>query len=139
MEVIMSAIKEVYDLVKDLMAIASKAKNQEVVNLAMNLQSAIFDLREQQEQDKQEIKALQERIDSLLKANVLEEKVEYSPKGFFTIAGEDPKLPYCSHCWKTEKKLVPLAQFRNWWNYRCPSCKAEIAVMNAQGEDINKK
>lgn len=135
----MSAIKEVYDLVKELMTIASKAKNQEVVNLAMNLQSAIFDLREQQEQDKQEIKALQDRIDSLLKANVLEEKVEYSPKGFFTISGEEPKLPYCSHCWKTEKRLVPLAQFRNWCNYRCPSCKAEIVVMNAQGEDINKK
>lgn len=83
----MSAIKEVYDLVKELMAIASKAKNQEVVNLAMNLQAAIFDLREQQENDKQEIKALQERIDSLLQANVLEEKVEYSPQRIFHHSG----------------------------------------------------
>lgn len=134
----MATIKDAYEIVKDLMSIAKKARNQEVIDLAMNLQTIIFDLREQSEKDKQEIKALNERIAEILKSDVVEENIEYSHKGFFTIKTENPQIPYCTHCWKRNKILVPLAQKGVWWQYSCPECRSDIAVTR-NGKELNQK
>lgn len=133
---IMSTFNDVYTVLKDLIGAARKAKNQAVVDLAMDLQAKFFELREDNENLQQQIKQLQMQIDDLSKAPEIEEKIQYSPKGFFTLLDESPKIPYCSCCWKIEHKLVPLSQYKNWFQYRCGHCKTDVTVITEDGKEL---
>ena len=135
----MSTFKDVYEVLKDLITLAKKTKNQEVVSLALDLQEKFFELREENENLNEKIKKLNESIEALEKASILEKDIEYSPKGFFTLKNENPKIPYCSLCWKRDHKLVPLSQQSSWFKYRCGNCKTDVVVIDSDGKDLNKK
>jgi len=68
-----------------------------------------------------------------------EEKIEYNTRGYFIIKGENPRIPYCSACWKLEKKTVPLAQQDTVWKYKCSNCKTNIVALDDDGNPLNKK
>lgn len=135
----MGNIKDIYDILKDLIGQARKLKNQEVIDLAMDLQSLYFDFKEENENLKGENRVLKSEIERLKQAVVIEESIEYSTRGFFVIKGESPRIPYCSACWKRDKKTIPLSQTgHGWWKYACSTCKADIVVMNDKnGKELN--
>lgn len=132
----MFSFGDVYAIIKDLVSAAKTAKNQAVLDLAMDLQEKFFELREDNDSLQQQIKQLKTEIEELSKVPEIENKIKYSPKGFFTIKDDNPKIPYCSCCWKNEHKLIPLSQYRSWFEYKCGNCKAEVVVMSEDGAEI---
>ena len=132
----MSAFSDFYSLLKDFVALAKKAKNQELVNMALDLQEKYFDLREDNDNLVEKIKSLNERISSLEDSKVLEENIVYYKRGFFTLNTDKKKLPYCSMCWKKEHRLIPIAQSKSWYQYKCGNCKNEIIVMDDLGQPL---
>ena len=133
----MGAFKDTYDIIKDLLKAAKAVQNQEVVQLAMDLQEKFFELREDNQNLLDEVKALKTKLEEMEKADLLEEDIEYSHRGFFTLKNETHKIPYCSFCWKKEKKLYPLSQFSSWMNFECANCKSKIIVMTDSGNQLN--
>ncbi len=132
----MFSFGDVYAIIKDLVSAAKTAKNQAVLDLAMDLQEKFFELREDNDSLQQQIKQLKTEIEELSKVPEIENKIKYSPKGFFTIKDDNPKIPYCSCCWKKEHKLIPLSQYRSWFEYKCGNCKTEVVVMSEDGAEI---
>lgn len=132
----MFSFGDVYAIIKDLVSAAKTAKNQAVLDLAMDLQEKFFELREDNDSLQQQIKQLKTEIEELSKVPEIENKIKYSPKGFFTIKDDNPKIPYCSCCWKNEHKLIPLSQYRSWFEYKCGNCKTEVVVMSEDGAEI---
>ena len=124
----MGAFKDIYDTIKELLNIAKAAQNQEVVQLAMDLQENFFELRENNEKILAENKELKAKLEDLEKAVLKEESIEYSERGFFTLRGEK-RIPYCSFCWKKEHKAFPLAQYGAVYQYQCANCKSKVTVM----------
>ena len=135
----MSAFKDFYDVLKDLIGLAKKAQNQEVVSMALDLQEKFFELREENDELNSKIKELTEKLNDLEKANVLENDVKYYEKGFLTLNSDKTKIPYCSLCWKKEHKLMPLSQRGVWFQYRCGNCHTDVAVMSETGKGLNEK
>ena len=134
----MGAFKDTYDIIKDLLHAAKSVQNKEVVQLAMDLQEKFFELREENQELSDRVKMLSETIDQLKHPDIDESDIEYSPKGFFTLKNDSPKVPYCSFCWKTKRVLAPLAQYFNWGQYKCGGCHSEVTVMTTEGKDISK-
>ena len=132
----MFSFGDVYAIIKDLVSAAKTAKNQAVLDLAMDLQEKFFELREDNDSLQQQIKQLKTEIEELSKVPEIENKIKYSPKGFFTIKDDNPKIPYCSCCWKNEHKLIPLSQYRSWFEYKCGNCKTEVVVRSEDGAEI---
>jgi len=132
----MFSFGDVYAIIKDLLSAAKTAKNQAVLDLAMDLQEKFFELREDNDSLQQQIKQLKTEIEELSKVPEIENKIKYSPKGFFTIKDDNPKIPYCSCCWKNEHKLIPLSQYRSWFEYKCGNCKTEVVVVGEDGAEI---
>ena len=133
----MGAFKDTYDIIKDLLKAAKNVQNQEVVQLAMDLQEKFFELREDNDKLLNEIKELKEKIEVLEQAQIKEEEIEYYDTGFVTLKTESYKIPYCSFCWKKEHKLLPLAQYGSWFQYQCSNCGAKINVEDKKGRSIN--
>ena len=102
----------------------------------MDLQEKFFELREDNDNLQQQIKQLKTEIEKLSKAPDVENKIKYSPKGFFTIKDDNPHIPYCSCCWKNEHKLIPLSQYRSWFEYKCGNCRTDVVVMDENGKEI---
>ena len=132
----MGTIKDVYDLLKDLMQEAKKLKNQEMISLAMGLQSMFFEFKEENEKLKDENKGLKEEISKLKEPSIKEEDIKYYSAGFFTLKSEDNKLPYCSACWKTEKKVVPLSRQYRSWDCKCSRCQSKIIVLDENDHSL---
>lgn len=130
--------KDTYEIIKTLLQAAKKVKNQEVVQLAMDLQEKFFELRENNENLVNEIKELKDKLELLEKSQVIESDIEYSDKGFLTLKTDTYKIPYCSYCWKKEHKLYPLAQRGAWHQYHCACCKCDVVVTSKSGNQINK-
>ena len=133
----MGAFKDTYDIIKDLLKAAKNVQNQEVVQLAMDLQEKFFELREDNDKLLDEIKDLKEKIKILEQAEINETEIEYYDKGFITLKKDSYKIPYCSFCWKKEHKLFPIAQRGTWCQYHCSNCSADIIVMSKKGTILN--
>ena len=135
----MSLANEVYSAIKEVLAIAKKIKNQDAIEKIMDLQEKFFELREENDTLEHENQTLKNEIERLQQSDVLEKDITYSPKGFFTISSDNPKIPYCSCCWKKERKLIPLSQKNSWFQYRCGNCQSDVIVIDGNGKDLNDK
>lgn len=135
----MSSFKDFYDILKDLISLAKKTKNQEVVLMALDLQEKFFELREDNDSLNEEIKTLKNKIQLIEQASVLERDIEYSYKGFFTLKTDSLKIPYCSLCFKKDHRLIPLSQRNAWFQYTCGNCKTDCIVMTSNEKGINEK
>lgn len=124
-------------VVKEILSIAKKVKNNEIVEKVIDLQELLLDAREENDNLKQEIKNLNDKIESLEQSNVLEDNLIFSSRGFCIKKNIENRIPYCSHCWHTNHKLIPLSQYRNWWEYKCGECNLNIVVMDKNGNNIN--
>ena len=124
----MSALKDLYEIIKELLKAAKAVQNQEVVQFAMELQEKFFELREDNEKLTDEIKELKAKLEALEKADLQEEDIEYHQQGYLTIKNEKIKLYYCNFCWKKERKLYPLSQASTRYDYQCANCKSIIDI-----------
>ncbi|MDE7079207.1 MAG: hypothetical protein K2O95_03725 [Clostridia bacterium] len=130
---------ETYGVLKDLLALAKKAKNQEMINLATQIQADLFNLKDEYEILKDELKVLKEKLELSDNAKILEEDLIYSTRGFILKKDEKPPIPYCSFCWRKEHKLLPLSQYNGWHDYKCANCKSEIVVMTFDGRQLGRE
>lgn len=132
----MGTFKDIYDVLKDLMSEAKRLKNQEMISLAMDLQSMLFDFKEEIENIKEENNNLRREIEGLKKPSIDESDIKYTQNGLYTLFSENNENPYCSACWKLERKVVPLAKGGVWWKFSCPHCKTEIAIIDQNGNPL---
>lgn len=133
----MGTFKDAYDIIKDLLQAAKHVQNQEVVQLALDLQEKFFELREDNDNLLKQISDLNEQIQLLEESKVKESDIEYFAKGFLTLNTDDYKIPYCNYCWKKEHKLYPLSQYGSWYQFNCSSCKSNIVVMTEDGDQLD--
>lgn len=126
----MGAFKDTYDIIKDLLKAAKAVQNQEVVQLAMDLQEKFFELREDNDALEQKIKKLESRISDLEQIKVTEADMVFSEEGYCTLKSDTNKVFYCGCCWGQESKLLPLAHISGRSNYQCGHCKT-IFFINA--------
>ena len=104
-----------YEALKDGISVAQKADNLPLVKDLLDAQQQIFDLVNENNQLKEEIKRLKEV------ANI-ELNIERHKDAYITLKNDSEKLIYCSCCWDTKKMLVK-GQVVNTGKYQCPSCK----------------
>lgn len=111
-----------YDAFKDAMSIAQKADNVELYRQLLDLSAQALDLQA-------EVLRLKEENAELKKTNETEADIEYYVDAFVTKKSDKKPIKYCAACWVDKKKLVPI-QDRQFENYLCPLCKAEIIDMS---------
>lgn len=125
----MGAFKDTYDIIKDLLKAAKTVQNQEVVQLAMDLQEKFFELREDNDDLEQKIKKLEARISELEQIKVTEDDIKFSQEGYCTLKSDTNKVFYCGCCWRHESKLLPLAHVSAGRNYyQCGNCKTTYFI-----------
>lgn len=113
----MSAVKDVYDLVRDLVDEAKRQKNLELQEKLMDIQSLIFDIREENEQ-------LKSRVAELEKCSILESELELLDSGLYVKKTEKESgknIRYCASCFQMHGKLIPVALGNRI--LVCPNCK----------------
>ncbi len=127
------------NIVKEILSIAKKVKNNEIVEKVIDLQEQLLNAREDNDNLKQEIKDLREKLSLLEQSKLLEDDLDFSDRGFCVKKGVEKRIPYCSHCWYTKHQLIPLSQYRNWWEYKCGECNVSVTVLDSAGRGINEK
>lgn len=129
------------NLAKEILSLARKVKNNEIVEKVIDLQELLIDAREENDNLKQEIKNLNEKIDMLEKSPEIEEDLIFSERGFCVKKDVDKRIPYSSHCWSVKHKLIPLSQQTTggWWKYTCGCCGVDVAVLDQAGRNINEQ
>lgn len=111
-----------YDAMKDAMNLAQKADNIELYRQLLDLSAQALELQA-------EVARLREENVALKASNIIETDIEYHVDAFVTRKSDIKPIKYCAACWVDKKKLVPL-QDRQWENYQCPLCKAEVIDMS---------
>ena len=132
----MGTLKDAYDILRDLIKEAKRLQNLEMISLSMDVQEKLFELREEMETLKDENKELKAQLEEAKNPKIKEEDIKYYSSGFFTLNSEGNHLPYCSACWKADKKLVPLSRHSQWWMYRCSKCQSQVTVMDENGAEL---
>lgn len=131
-------LNDIYELIKSALNIAIKIKNQQIVEKIMDIQNAFFEMREENQNKNDKIRELEAKINELQESKVLEEQLFFSPRGFILKKGQEPKVPYCSHCWGEFNKLIPLSQSTsNFVIYKCATCHAMVNVLDENNRRIN--
>lgn len=127
------------NLAKEILSLARKVKNNEIVEKVIDLQEQLLDAREENDNLKQEIKILYDKIGLLEKASETENDLIFSQRGFCIKKDAKKRIPYCSHCWTVKHILVPLSQIntKGFWNYKCGSCNIDVVVMDEACREIN--
>lgn len=128
-------------IVKDILAIAKKVKNNEIVEKVIDLQELLLNAREDNSNLKDEIKELKDKLNLLEQSTEIEENLEFSERGFCVKKNVEKRIPYCSHCWVEKHKLIPLSQQTHggWWQYSCGGCGVDVVVLDKSGRSINEE
>ena len=106
----MSAIKDVYDIIKELLSLAKAAENQEMASLVVQIQEKYFDIRVEIENIKDENRNLKDTIARMHNDEELENDLELTEKGYYIRLSEKEKginIKYCAACWQNFHKLMP--------------------------------
>lgn len=111
---------EIIDTIKEVIKVAQKADNVEIIQQLLTVQAEALEL--QQENIK-----LQQRVNELEKQQDIENQIERHPDPYLTLKDDPQNLPYCSTCWATKHQLIQM-----WHNgegvLQCPACKYYCAT-----------
>lgn len=118
-----------YEAIKDGISVAQKADNMPLVKNLIEAQQQIFDLINENNQLKEEIKHLKEVED-------VSSKIERHKDAYITLNDDPEKKVYCSCCWDTKRMLVQ-GQIINTGEYKCPACKT-TAFYNKEEHDASQ-
>jgi hypothetical protein len=91
----MSAIKEIYDLIKSLMDEAKKRKNNELLDKLLDIKLAVNEL----EDENRELKSQLEKKESI---------VRHKNKMYVTVKDDPQEIHYCTVCWGRDGKLIQM-------------------------------
>lgn len=123
----MGSLKDIYDILKDLMNNAKTLQNQPMINLSMELQASFFELKEEIEKLKDENRELNKLLEKNIKNEEIEKDLELNVKGYYTRNSEQNKIQYCARCWNIERKLMPLNR-QTIKTAKCINCKIIINI-----------
>lgn len=107
----MSAVIDIYQLVRDLIDEAKEQKNMELVDKLIEIKLKISDIEEENARLKKTLE--QERnVERHLDGN------------YITLKDDELKIPYCSTCWGKDKKLIQLRDENDVTEGlpKCPLC-----------------
>ncbi|MDD3862830.1 MAG: hypothetical protein PHV79_03170 [Clostridia bacterium] len=118
------AFNDGYNILKDLIKLAKKAKNQDMMALAMDVQVKLMELNEENQKLKKK-----KRLDSDIVKHF---------DGFVTLKSEKGKeLYYCGRCYGADGKLIlmqPVYKYEDTKACSCPNCKGEYLLYNYSKE-----
>ena len=120
----MSALKDVYDIIKELLCLAKAAENQEMASLVVQIQEKYFDIREEIEDIKDENRNLKDTIARMHDDEELEKDLELTEKGYYIRLSEKEKgktIRYCPACWQNLHKLMPFT-LTHGSTLQCSNC-----------------
>ena len=98
-------IKDVYELVKDLIAEAKKQQNLEMVEKLIDIKIEVTELQDENRKLNEKIK-LDDRI------------IRHEDGEYVTLKDDHVDIYYCSTCWGLDSKLIQI----NKETMRCPIC-----------------
>lgn len=134
----MSAIKDVYDIIKELLSLAKAAENQEMASLVVQIQEKYFDIREEIEDIKNENRNLKDTIAKIQSYEEIEKDLELTEQGYYIRKSEREqrkKHMYCPACWQKLHKLMPLISPDEFWCI-CSNCDKRIVAHENAGKNL---
>ena len=129
----MGTFKDVYDILKDLLNWAKESGKQELVDLANEIQADLFNMREENQNLKEENRKLQTRLLDDKKLKSIEKDLIPHIQAFYTRKSDKIERLYCARCWDKEKNLIQLQGYPDWDQYGCkdvycPECKNRLRI-----------
>lgn len=106
----MSAVMDVYQLIKDLIEEAKKTRNDSMVSQLIDIKLALSDLQDENKKLKEQLEQQQQIVRHL-------------DGNYITLKDDELNVQYCSTCWGREKVLIQLdAEEDRSGLPRCPIC-----------------
>lgn len=104
----MSALKDLYDIIKDLKGLAKKHNDNEMVEKVIDIQEGFFEMREQIEGVKEENRQLREKIRELESCAELEKDLELVGGTYIRLSEKEQGQThrYCAACWQNYKSYI---------------------------------
>ena len=127
----MSALKDLYDIIKEVKNLAEQYQNQEIAEKVIQIQEKFFDIREEVEEAKDENRELKETIKQMSSEKEIEKDLELDEQGFFikkTEKEQGKKVFYCAACWNNYHKLMPLMGTHVTWKPECCNCHTTYKI-----------
>ena len=90
----MSAVMDIYNLIKDLMDEAEKNRNNE-------LYSSLIDIKKQVNELDEENQELKKKLD-------IRDKIQYDEGAQSFILTDNPDIHYCAVCYGHDGKMIPM-------------------------------
>lgn len=121
----MSALKDIYDIIKEVKNLAEQYQNQEIAEKVIQIQEKFFDIREEIEEVKNENRDLKETIEKINKSEEIEKDLVLDEQGFYIRKSEKEQgkvVLYCAACWNNNYKLMPLMGGAKTTRPQCCSC-----------------
>ncbi len=127
----MGAFKDVYDIIKDLLKLAKECGNQQMTELAIDLQGRFFQLKEENEKFREENKNLQNKVKEDFEEKKIKKSLIPQTSAFYIRKNDKVERYYCGRCWDKDKKLIQLMTYPNWTENKfkelnCPECKMRL-------------
>lgn len=118
-----------YEATKDVISIAQKADNVDLLGKILDMQKEMQDIQ----QENYELKKLNDELHSIINRD---RNMEYNDKrnALYENIDEQKYGPYCTHCWEVDKKAITLIKEKNS-HYKCPHCKNEIRLYLPTNEE----
>ncbi len=107
----MGTLKDVYDIIKELMDLVDEYQNAEMSGKVIEIQERFFDIREELENIKAENRKLKDAIKQLEDNSEIEKDLELQPPGYYIRKSEknaNKDIRYCAACWNNNKQLMPI-------------------------------
>ncbi len=122
-----------YDILKDLLNLAKESGKQELVDLANEIQADLFNMREENQNLKEENRKLQTKLLDDKKLKNIEKDLIPHIQAFYTRKSDKIERLYCARCWDKENNLIQLQGHPNWDQYGCkdvycPECKSRLFI-----------
>ncbi len=112
----MGAIKDIYEIAKELISSAKAIGNHELAVQAIEMYEKLIDM-------KKDYQELEEKYNNFLYQKDIEKRIERN-NGDAAYYTDDngKKFVICTGCWDNNRKIVQVKSYDNN-AYRCPVCK----------------
>ena len=104
-----------FEGIKDVAGIIQKIDNIELYKKILDIEAQALDLQDELAKLKAENSELKEQKN-------ISDKIERHSTLYLTLKDDHGKIPYWTHCWDNEHKLIQLDS-SNGESFGCPHCK----------------
>lgn len=107
---------EIIDTIKEVIKVAQKADNVEIIQQLLTVQAEALELQQKNIE-------LQNKINELERDKEIEAKIIRHQDPYMTLKDDPQNLPYCATCWSTKHQLIQLQYNGGRGQLNCPACK----------------